>query len=413
MRQSFYFGMLQGFLYYGSTLIWFTRIFGLAAISLFAILAFFVALFCLIACALKWRMRHPLIDAMLMATLWTGIEYYRSEWFPLHFSWATPGVTVGPDWFTPYVGAYGVSFLIVFAGVLFSRIRDIPLWNQTFAVLVCILLYFPLPKKYPVNPVRVIAVQKEDAPLEDYITATRKWRFYHPEFVVWPEYAIPEDIRRVRTDEKKIMQMVRDMKTVLVFGTRTDTGNRLGDWRNTALVVNPHGELGRYYKNRPVPLFQEGIPGTHAEPISTPMGTIGTPICFDNDFEEIDRKMVAKGAQLLLAPSMDEASWSRTEHLQHALQFRLRAAENRRWMLVASSSGLTEIIDPDGRMHGFLPMMQPGVLAGEVEMISARTFYNKIGWIGGPLCFFMSLFLITDSLFWMGLQRIARRLSHA
>lgn len=227
MRQSFYFGMLQGFLYYGSTLIWFTRIFGLAAISLFAILAFFVALFCLIACALKWRMRHPLIDAMLMATLWTGIEYYRSEWFPLHFSWATPGVTVGPDWFTPYVGAYGVSFLIVFAGVLFSRIRDIPLWNQTFAVLVCILLYFPLPKKYPVNPVRVIAVQKEDAPLEDYITATRKWRFYHPEFVVWPEYAIPEDIRRVRTDEKKIMQMVRDMKTVLVFGTRTDTGNRL------------------------------------------------------------------------------------------------------------------------------------------------------------------------------------------
>ncbi len=101
MRQSFYFGMLQGFLYYGSTLIWFTRIFGLAAISLFAILAFFSALLCLIGCALKERMRSPLLDAMLMATLWTGIEYCRSEWFPLHFSWATPGVAIGPDWCTP------------------------------------------------------------------------------------------------------------------------------------------------------------------------------------------------------------------------------------------------------------------------------------------------------------------------
>ncbi len=222
----------------------------------------------------------------------------------------------------PYLGAYGVSFLVVFACVLFSRIQEIPLCNRIIAVLVCILLYFPLPKKYPVNPVKVVAIQNEDAPLEDYITATRKWRFHHPAFVVWPKYALPEDIRRVYTDGNKIMQMVRDMKTVLVFGTRTDTGNRQGDWRNIALVVNPLGELGRVYKNRPVPLFQEGIPGSHAYPISTPLETIGTPICFDNDFEEIDRKMVAKGAQLLLAPSMYEASWSREEHLQHALQFR-------------------------------------------------------------------------------------------
>ena len=81
-------------------------------------------------------------------------------------------------------------------------------------------------------------------------------------------------------------------------------------------------------------------------------------------------------------------------------------------MLEASSSGLTEIIDPNGRMHSFLPMMQPGMIGGEVEMISARTFYNNIGWIWGPVCFFISIILITGSLIWMGLQSIARGLSH-
>src|SRR5262249_22047492 len=49
-----------------------------------------------------------------------------------------------------------------------------------------------------------------------------------------------------------------------------------------------------------------------------------------------------------VAPTLDAMSWTRTEHEHDALLFRLRAVENDRWLVRASSSGRTEVIRPSG-----------------------------------------------------------------
>lgn len=134
--------------------------------------------------------------------------------------------------------------------------------------------------------------------------------------------------------------------------------------------------------------FDEGRPGTSAPAWETPLGQVATPICIDNDFSPVVREAVVAGAEFLLVPSMDAAHWTARQHLQHAELFRHRAAENGHWMAVASTSGLTQILDPSGRVTAALPLFEPGVLIGEISTRSPLTPFTRFGhWIGpAPAC---------------------------
>jgi apolipoprotein N-acyltransferase len=82
----------------------------------------------------------------------------------------------------------------------------------------------------------------------------------------------------------------------------------------------------------------------------------------------------------LIVPSFDAASWSATQHLQHGALFRLRAAENGRWLACAASSGVSQVIDPHGNTRASLPVMEQGVVAGHLELRGARTLFTRYGW---------------------------------
>ena len=51
---------------------------------------------------------------------------------------------------------------------------------------------------------------------------------------------------------------------------------------------------------------------------------------------------------MFVDPTMDAMEWSATQHVQHELLCRLRAVENDRWLLRATTSGRSEVIDPHG-----------------------------------------------------------------
>lgn len=120
-----------------------------------------------------------------------------------------------------------------------------------------------------------------------------------------------------------------------------------------------------------VHFFDDGTPGSEALPVETDFGKVGTPICFDCDYEGIARKMTAAGARYFVVPTMDAESWSARQHDQHAELARMRAAENARWMVVAATSGVSQIIDPNGHLHARLGAMEQGGI----------TFYTRYGWL--------------------------------
>jgi len=77
------------------------------------------------------------------------------------------------------------------------------------------------------------------------------------------------------------------------------------------------------------------------------------------------------------------------QHLQIA---RVRAAESGRWMLRATNTGITALIDPQGRVRKRAPAFQPAVLRGEVQPMSGITPY--VDWGNAPLLLLMGVLLL-------------------
>jgi hypothetical protein len=77
VRRAFYLGLVTGLLCYAPQLYFFWTIFNAAAVVLWMILAFWLALFSALAgkCLLRWE---PGRAFWLIPVLWTGLEYFRS-----------------------------------------------------------------------------------------------------------------------------------------------------------------------------------------------------------------------------------------------------------------------------------------------------------------------------------------------
>jgi len=394
-RRAFYLGLIHGIIGYGTALYWLFNIFAAAAI----------ALFCLLHNYFAKQTNSATLKLILAPMLWTALEFYRSELFFLSFPWITPGSALGPTYLSPIVGVYGASFLVVAASAGFVHRRTAPL---AVFLSVCVLslgLFRPGKINAPGNDegINVTVVQSEASLLESYVALTKTVREESPDLIVWPEYALPYDVRKNADEFATLTNLCAKMDAILVVGTQTAVGPGARDWHNTALTLDGNGVLGEHHKARPVHFFNDGIPGRSFQPIQTGLGTFGTPICFDCDYSDVARQMVQFGAEYFAVPSFDAESWSATQHWQHALLFRLRAAETGRWFACAASSGVSQFIDPNGNVHKSLPPMKTGVLTQRIGRSTHATLFLRAGWL------FPWLTLAgTIALFTFGVVRLCR-----
>jgi apolipoprotein N-acyltransferase len=63
-----------------------------------------------------------------------------------------------------------------------------------------------------------------------------------------------------------------------------------------------------------------------------------------------------------------------------------RAIENRRWVIQAANTGVTEIVTPQGRLRSRLPEAEPGVLIDTLRLRDDATFYLRFGDVFVWLC---------------------------
>ncbi|MGJ8656521.1 MAG: apolipoprotein N-acyltransferase [Akkermansiaceae bacterium] len=377
-RPAFYLGLGQGFLLYGVTLSWLWGLFGVSAVVLWIVVAAFVGG----ACALiSYHRLCGYVGAVLAAAIWVGCEFFRAEVYALHFPWITPGTGVPPHWLSPLIGVYGVSFLVILGAVLLRDRGKSRVLGVSFLVML-LVSGFLSPTREGAD-VKVLAVQNEEGSFEDKFEQTVN-AFDGHAAIVWPELSLGRDLDEVGRLKERLYEFGRENDVVMVVGGAVDSGEEMAF--NAAITLDAGIEVGSHFKNKPVPLFNDGKKGTEAKSIRTSMGVIGTPICFDCDHESVIRRMVADGAEVILAPSLDAKPWSARQHDQHAELFRHRAAENGRWVVVAASSGRSQVIDDLGNQVATIPLMEPGVLEGMVKLETGRTIYNRFGWMTGWLC---------------------------
>ncbi len=227
-----------------------------------------------------------------------------------------------------------------------------------------------------------------------------------PNLVAWPESPSP-----FREADPHFHALMADLTRQT--GSPAVVGN-IGTWQhdntmeifNSAEFVAPDGQfLGRYDKIHLVP-FGEYVPykgliafaGTLTQGVGsfsrgglrkvfTAQGhTFGIFICYEAVFADEIRHFAKNGAQVFVNISDDGWYGDTSAPWQHFNMARMRAIENRRWILRATNSGVTAAVDPLGRVTQSAPRHVITSLAVRYGYRSDVTFYSRYGDVFAILC---------------------------
>jgi apolipoprotein N-acyltransferase len=252
----------------------------------------------------------------------------------------------------------------------------------------------------------------------------------HPDLVIWPESPAPFFENDPRFQKATIALAQADQASLIIGGLAADFAQQQQEWLdyNAAMVIAPDGNLiGRYEKIHLVP-FGEYVPfaqyltfahkltgrvskftrGTERKTFRLNGHRYGVFICYEAVFAAEVRHFAQLGAEVLVNVSDDAWYGDTSAPWQHLNMARMRAIENRRWLLRATNNGITAVIDPYGRVRQSIPRHQVDALPAQYGFRDDITFYTAHGDIFAWLCAFLSIPVLVWSLK-IEIRRIAGR----
>jgi apolipoprotein N-acyltransferase len=151
---------------------------------------------------------------------------------------------------------------------------------------------------------------------------------------------------RDRNDADRAM---RTTQSLLIFNAQAQQVSRYNKVKLVPLGEYIPGEawVGTFLR-RLSPLPGSLSPGKWSQTVQTPFGQIAIGICYDSTFSDLIRTQVAAGAQLIFtASNLDPYSVTMMQQL-HAQEV-MRAIESDRWLVRATNTGLSGVVDPHGQ----------------------------------------------------------------
>jgi len=245
-----------------------------------------------------------------------------------------------------------------------------------------------------------------------------------PGIILWPESPAPfldKDPRLLNALRTVALSM---HSPVIAGSTSLDPHGARFDMYNSAIFVDPDGSVaGRYDKIHLVP-WGEYIPYksffSFAKNLTQQAGDMthgwrrvvfasdghrfGVFICYEEIFGDEIRLFVKQGAQVLVNISNDGWYGDTCAPWQTLNMSRMRAAENRRWLLRDTNTGITTIIDPYGRLTASIQRHTLASLAARYGYRSDVTFYTQHGDVFACLCGIFTLGIIAGTV-WASLRR--------
>ncbi len=395
------------------------------AVFITLLFAAFLALFPGLAGWLANRWFHGRRARLLLAypALWVLVEWLRS-WLLTGFPWLSLGyaqIDSALAGYAPLLGIYGVSLAVALvAGALV-------LWRSPWILLLPVvglggLLLRQLAWVEPAGAPFVASLVQASIPqekkwlpsqlrptLEFYVGETEK--LVHSRLVIWPETAVPAYADRV---EKSFLQPLHEhlraqgRDLLLGIPVREEDGR----YFNSLLSLGASGR-GRYDKRHLVP-FGEFMPfATLLQPLvrmlAIPMSSFsagdgrrppllqlaghpaGMSICYEDAFPTETAQALPEAAFLVNASNDAWFGDSLAPH-QHLEMARMRALENGRYMLRATNTGISAIMDEQGRVLESLPWGKRGVITGKVQPLAGSTPWARGG--NWPLLLLTLLMLV-------------------
>ena len=120
----------------------------------------------------------------------------------------------------------------------------------------------------------------------------------------------------------------------------------------------------------------------------------GVFICYESVFADEVRQFARLGAEVLVNISDDGWYGDTSAPWQHLNMARMRAIENRRWILRDTNNGVTAVIDPYGRVRQSIPRHQADALPAQYGFRQDVTFYTAHGDVFALVCAILGLGLV-------------------
>jgi apolipoprotein N-acyltransferase len=228
-----------------------------------------------------------------------------------------------------------------------------------------------------------------------------------PGLIAWPE--APSSFV---SDDPRTVAMMRTVTTTthapMIAGM---FGHDASGTYNSGVVTGPDGSaLGRYDKIHLVP-YGEYIPyrdvfffahkltqqiadlqrGWDRKVFRVDGHTFGIFICYESVFADEVRKFALNGAQVFVNISDDGWYGDTSAPWQHLNMARMRAIENRRWIVRDTNNGVTTSIDPYGRITFSAPRHVQTTLVARYGYNDRLTFYTRFGDLFAVLCGIITL----------------------
>jgi apolipoprotein N-acyltransferase len=370
-KQAWYIGLGIGFAVFAPQLAFFWKLFGPAALGLWYVLAFWIALFLVIGRAALIRF-GPFLFACLAPFLWMGLEYFRSELYYLRFSWLNVGYAFSRADELPYMatfGVYGIGFLLMAGASIFYVMPTLRKKTRiAIALLMCGTCIYPMiqPKETPKSgrALRVAGVQMEGTSDLQIKKALDTLLEKHPEtdLFVLSEYTFFSPV------SEPVKSWCREHRKYLIAGAKDPLPDH--KFYNTAFVIGPDGDIVfKQAKSVPVQFFDDGLPAPEQKVWNSPWGKIGICICYDDCYTRVIDKLVKLGAQAIIVPTMDSSDWGERQHQLHGLMGPMRAAEHRVPVFRLCSSGVSMICDAKGAVKATAPFPgESSEIEGSIEL---------------------------------------------
>jgi apolipoprotein N-acyltransferase len=400
------------------------------------LLSLYLAIFPAAAAGLAWRWGKGSAPklVLLLAAAWIVTEWLRATLFT-GFAWNPVGAALlptGASWLAPFIGTYGLSAVAVLAaGVLWLALR-----HRKAAGALALAIVAGSGLAWALNGAPSAGQGAAIRIVQPNIGQQNKWEAGYeqenflrqarlsgppraePRLLLWPEAATPDFLSVEPEARQRLAALLGPRDLLLLGGVEPVFGadGRATAAYNSLYVLTSGAALGgRYDKAHLVPYgeylpmrpvlsaiglsrlapgaldFRDG-PGPRTLDLGA-FGRAGVQICYEIIFsgQVVDR---ANRPDFIFNPSNDAwfGAWGPPQHLAQA---RLRAIEEGLPVIRATPTGISAVVDAQGRLLHSLPLGRAGAIDARLPRAAPPTPFARFG---NLLSFAFALLLVAAAI---------------
>ena len=366
--------------------------------------------------------KNNIYNINLIAVLFLTAEYVKSLFFG-GFPWLLVGISQNETIFNfiyPVFGSYMVTYIVVLSAALFYRTIYIKRGKCITVSIILVLTYLSgyffsinnetLDKEnisfsiYQPNlyPDRVYNPNEYEKVIKQYINFLDKKD--STDLTILPETITPYALEK----NNKLLESIKKLSNknnIIIAGFFTESQNK---YFNSMVFFSD--EVEYYHKRKLVP-FGEYTPwydsiiklssslniplsnlsnGTNAQEDIFFKNTKLLPlICFESTFPSLLKSNAEN--EIIINISNDGWFGKSLAPYQHLQITQIRALEFNRYILRAANTGLSAVIDNNGKVIKYIPINKEGVITGFVPINLDTSFYSRYGDIFILMLLFLTL----------------------